>query len=56
VTEMPYFSSKVKLGRNGVEEVYGLGELNAYEQAGLKAMMGELKDSISKGEEFAKSN
>jgi len=56
VTDMPYFSSKVKLGRNGVEEVYGLGELNEYEQAGLKAMMAELKDSIAKGEEFAKSN
>ena len=39
-----------------MEEVYGLGELNEYEQAGLKAMMAELKDSIAKGEEFAKSN
>jgi malate dehydrogenase len=56
VTELPYFSSKVKLGRNGVEEVYGLGELNDYEKAGLKAMMPELKSSIEKGIEFARNN
>lgn len=56
VTDLPFFSSKVKLGRNGVEEVYGLGELNEYEQAGLKAMMPELKSSIEKGVEFAKSS
>ena len=36
VTDSPFFSSKVKLGRNGVEAVYGLGELNDYEKEGLK--------------------
>eukprot|EP00889_Picochlorum_renovo_P001235 jgi/Picre1/28265/NNA_003671.t1 len=56
VTDLPFFSSKVKLGRHGVEEVYGLGELNEYEQAGLKAMMPELKSSIDKGVEFAHNN
>ena len=51
---MPYFSSKVKLGKNGVEQIYGLGELNDYEKAGLKAMMPELRASIEKGIQFAK--
>ena len=34
----------------GVEQIYGLGELNDYEKAGLKAMMPELRASIEKGE------
>jgi malate dehydrogenase len=51
-----FFSSKVKLGRNGVEAIYGLGELNDYEKAGLKAMVPELKASIDKGVQFAHEN
>uniref|UniRef100_A0A0D3B7R4 Lactate/malate dehydrogenase C-terminal domain-containing protein n=1 Tax=Brassica oleracea var. oleracea TaxID=109376 RepID=A0A0D3B7R4_BRAOL len=30
VTELPFFASKVRLGRCGVDEVYGLGPLNEY--------------------------
>ncbi|PRW61160.1 malate mitochondrial isoform B [Chlorella sorokiniana] len=56
ITEVPFFSSKVKLGKNGVEQVYGLGELNDYEKAGLKAMMPELRASIEKGISFAKES
>lgn len=52
VTEVPFFSSKVKLGRNGVEEVYGLGEMNDYEKENLRAMMQELRASIEKGVKF----
>lgn len=33
VTELPFFASKVRLGRNGVEEVYSLGLLNEYERS-----------------------
>jgi malate dehydrogenase len=40
----------------GVEKVYGLGELNDYEQEGLKAMMPELIASIEKGMKFVKEN
>ncbi|KAK6154292.1 hypothetical protein DH2020_008540 [Rehmannia glutinosa] len=36
VTELPFFASKVRLGKNGVEEVFGLGPLSDYEQQGLK--------------------
>lgn len=56
ITDAPYFSSKVKLGPNGLEEIYGLGALNAYEQAALDAMMPELKEQIQKGIDFVKQS
>ncbi|KAH6812308.1 Lactate/malate dehydrogenase family protein [Perilla frutescens var. frutescens] len=49
VTELPFFASKVKLGKNGVEEVLGFGPLSDYEQQGLEALKSELKSSIEKG-------
>ncbi|XP_057795938.1 malate dehydrogenase, mitochondrial-like [Salvia miltiorrhiza] len=49
VTELPFFASKVKLGKNGVEEVLGFGPLSDYEQQGLEALKKELKSSIEKG-------
>jgi len=55
VTDVPFFASKVLLGKDGVEKIHGLGELSAYEQKALEGMMPELKDSIDKGVEFAKS-
>ncbi|KZV20220.1 tRNA dimethylallyltransferase 9-like [Dorcoceras hygrometricum] len=48
VTELPFFASKVRLGKNGVEEVLGLGPLSDYEQQGLEALKPELKSSIEK--------
>lgn len=56
VTELPFFASKVKLGRAGVEEVYGLGELNDFEKAGLKALIPELQASVDKGVKFVQEN
>ncbi|CAI9787719.1 unnamed protein product [Fraxinus pennsylvanica] len=53
VTELPFFASKVKLGKNGVEEVLGLGLLSDFEQQGLEALKPELKSSIEKGIKFA---
>jgi len=32
VTELPFFASKVRLGRTGAEEIYQLGPLNEYER------------------------
>lgn len=46
----------VSLGAAGVETVYGLGELNTYEAAALKAMMPELRASIEKGVKFAQES
>ncbi|KAH7387750.1 hypothetical protein KP509_16G039200 [Ceratopteris richardii] len=56
VTELPFFSSKVRLGKDGVEEVLGLGALSEYEKKGLEAMKAELKASIQKGVDFAKQS
>jgi hypothetical protein len=32
VTELPFFASKVRLGRGGVEEILPLGPLNEFER------------------------
>ncbi|KAK1389272.1 malate dehydrogenase [Heracleum sosnowskyi] len=53
ITELPFFASKVRLGKNGVEEVLGLGALSVYEKQGLEALLPELKSSIEKGIKFA---
>lgn len=55
LTELPFFASRIKLGRQGVEalipsELQGLTE---YEQKGLEALKPELKASIEKGIAFA---
>lgn len=47
---------QVRLGKNGVEEVLGLGELNEFEKKGLENLKGELKSSIDKGIKFAHGN
>ncbi|GMN34158.1 hypothetical protein TIFTF001_004546 [Ficus carica] len=52
VTELPFFASKVRLGRGGVEEIYPLGPLNEYERVGLDKAKKELAASIQKGVSF----
>ncbi|KAL7211382.1 hypothetical protein ACSBR2_014287 [Camellia fascicularis] len=44
---------ELKLGKNGVEKVLGLGPLSDYEKQGLESLMPELKTSIEKGIKFA---
>ena len=46
---------QVRLGKNGVEEVLGLGELSDFEK-GLENLKSELKSSIEKGIKFANEN
>ncbi|CAH2053665.1 unnamed protein product, partial [Thlaspi arvense] len=53
ITELPFFASKVRLGKNGVEEVLDLGPLSDFEKEGLEALKAELKSSIDKGIKFA---
>merc|ERR1719191_1075073 len=36
ITDLPYFSSKVTFGKNGIEKVHDLGEMNAYEKGRLE--------------------
>lgn len=43
----------MRLGKNGVEEVLGLGPLSDFEKQGLESLIPELKSSIEKGIAFA---
>ncbi|XP_056167641.1 malate dehydrogenase, mitochondrial-like [Syzygium oleosum] len=52
ITELPFFASKVKLGKNGVEEVLELGPMSDFEKQGLESLILELKSSIEKGIKF----
>lgn len=40
---LPFFASRLRLGREGVEDVLPLGQLSAYEEEGLKVCMYEYK-------------
>ncbi|KAG9450997.1 hypothetical protein H6P81_010962 [Aristolochia fimbriata] len=55
LTEVPFFASRVKLGRKGVEAIISadLQGLTEYEAKALEAMKPELKASIDKGVAFA---
>ncbi|KAJ6402588.1 hypothetical protein OIU84_014649 [Salix udensis] len=55
LTELPFFASKVKLGRKGVEAIISsdLQGLTTYEQEALETLKPELKASIEKGIAFA---
>lgn len=52
VTELPFFATKVRLGRGGVEEIFPLGPLNEFERSGLEKAKKELGESIHKGISF----
>lgn len=53
VPNLPFFSSQIELGVNGVEKIRGLGKLSAFEEEGLKIAVPELESSIAKGIKFA---
>ncbi|XVF27526.1 hypothetical protein REPUB_Repub14bG0115400 [Reevesia pubescens] len=56
VTELPFFASQVKLGEEGVEQVFGLGPLSEFEKEGLERLKPGLNASIEKGIKFANQN
>merc|ERR1712151_1092219 len=56
VTDLPYFTSKVKFGKKGVEQVLPVGKLNAYEQKRLDEAKAALKTEIETGLNYAKVN
>merc|ERR1712232_798410 len=49
VTDLPYFSSKVTFGTNGVEKIHDLGPLTEYEKTRLAEASAQLKKEIEKG-------
>ncbi|ODQ63874.1 malate dehydrogenase [Nadsonia fulvescens var. elongata DSM 6958] len=51
-----FFSSKVTLGPNGVEEIHGLGPLNKYEENLIEVAKVDLAKNIQKGVDFVKQN
>lgn len=55
LTDLPFFASRIKLGKKGVEAVISkdLQGLTEYEQKALEALKPELKASIEKGVAFA---
>jgi len=55
VSELPFFASKVVFGKDGVEEVQGIPQLNEYEKKRLAEAMGQLKGEIDKGLEYART-
>merc|ERR1711920_897370 len=56
ISELPYFASKVRFGKTGVEEVLPIGELNDYEKTRLKEAMDQLKTEIKSGLDYANEN
>ncbi|CAM6095116.1 unnamed protein product [Calypogeia fissa] len=56
IPDLPFFSSKVRLGPKGAEEVLGLGTLSEYENNKLEEMKAELLTSINKGIDFVKQS
>ncbi|CAI9092991.1 OLC1v1028385C1 [Oldenlandia corymbosa var. corymbosa] len=54
VTELPFFASRIKIGKDGVEAVIksDLQGLTEYEEKALEALKPELKASIEKGINF----
>merc|ERR1711881_677615 len=52
VTESSYFSTKLTLGKDGIKENHGLGDLTDFEKSLVDAAVPELKKTITKGEKF----
>lgn len=55
LTELPFFASRIKIGKKGIEEIISADfqGLTEYEQKALEALKPELKASIEKGIKFA---
>lgn len=54
LTASPFFSTPVRLGPNGVEEVLPFGKLSSYEEKVFNAMLPDLIAQVKKGQEFVK--
>merc|ERR1712151_832259 len=53
VTEAKYFSSKVTLGKAGIEQIHDLGTVNEHEKKLIADMMPDLIAQAEKGIKFA---
>jgi malate dehydrogenase len=55
-SSLPYFSSKVTFGPNGVEKVHPIGELSAFEKQRLADVEKQLQDEVNTGLKYASEN
>lgn len=53
--ELPYFSTTVTFGKDGVKKVNPVGKLNEYEQGRLKEATAQLKEEIQAGLDYART-
>merc|ERR1712217_755897 len=53
---LPYFASKVTFGKNGIETVHPVGDLNEYEKGRLEEACKALKGEIKSGLDYAAAN
>jgi malate dehydrogenase len=53
ISELPYFTTKVTFGTNGVEKVHPIGPLNDYEQKRLAQASSQLQTEIQTGLDYA---
>merc|ERR1712050_261195 len=56
VTDLPYFSSMVTFGKDGVETVHPIGNLSEYEKRRLEELKPVLKEEIEAGLDYAAEN
>merc|ERR1712039_97491 len=56
ITDLPYFSSKVAFGENGVSKVMPIGDMNDHEKKRLEEVLPILKGEIESGLAYAKEN
>lgn len=54
IPDVTYFSSRVELGKNGVERINPIGDITDYERKLVDACIVELQKNIAKGVEFGK--
>jgi malate dehydrogenase len=54
VEGLGFFSTRVELGKQGVEKIHDIGAINAFEKDLLEKCKAELKANIAKGIEFGK--
>lgn len=55
VPGIPFFSTRLELGKGGVSRIHPTGTLSDFEKAAFDAALPELKSSIEKGVKFAKA-
>merc|ERR1712039_1050767 len=53
VSDLPYFTSKVVFGPNGINKVLPYGKLNEYEEKRLEEAKAQLKSEIETGMKYA---